>query len=250
MILVIASATAREALRSRAFLGLLALFAIGALFARVIGWISTDADAVTADVVMSLQSVVGVLVAIATGTALVHSEITQRTLYTVLARPLPRWRFVVGKYLGLAAALAAGQAAMALLGIGWLAATGAPVSPWLAVAAGLTLAEVLLMAAVSLCWTALTSPLLSAALSLATYALGHAVASAPGLVHHLTGWQQDIAIGLSALVPNLGPFAYRGDAVKGIPLPWAELAAAAAYGGLWIALLVTITVIVVRRRQL
>ena len=251
MIPVIAAATAREALRSRAFIGLLALFTVLMLLSRLVGWISsTDGHQVTAELVMSLQSVIGVLVAVATGTALVQQEITNKTLYTVLARPLPRWHFVLGKYLGLAAALAAGQAAMTALSLAYLALTGAEVQGWLLLGALLTLVEVLIMAAVGLCWTALSSPLLAAALSLATYALGHAVSSTPGLIHHISGWKQMLIIAAASLVPDLGHYTYRSDAVKGLPLPWGELGLALGYGALWIALLVTITIVVIRRKQL
>lgn len=251
MIAVIAWATCREAVRSKSFLGLLALYTVAALLARIVGWISaTDGHVVTTDLVLSLQSVVGVLVAVGTGTALVHSEIRQRTLYTVLSRPLPRWRFVLGKYLGLALALAIGQAAMLVVGLGWLAATGAPVHGWLLIAGALTAMEVLVMAAVALCWTALTSPLLAAALGLATYALGHAVATLPGLMYHLEGWRATLAVALASLMPNLGPFAYRNQAVYRLPLAPDDLLSALLYGALWIALLVTITIAVVRRKQL
>jgi ABC-type transport system involved in multi-copper enzyme maturation permease subunit len=251
MILPIADATFREALRSRAFVGLLGLFVVGVGLSRVVGWISgTDGDVITADLVMSLQSVIGVLVAVATGTALVQTEIERKTLYTIISRPLPRWRFVVGKYLGLAAALACGQVAMLAIGVGWLAATGAPVSGWLAIAGGLTAVEVLLMAAVSLCWTSLTSPLLAVALCLATYALGHAVGELPKLIYHLHGIEASLCIGLSALVPDLSRFAYRDQAVHALPISLDDLAARLAYGAAWIALLITITVAMVRRKQL
>lgn len=251
MIAIIAGATCREAVRSRAFVGLLVFYVVGALLARIVGWISaTDGHVVTTDLVMSLQSIVGVLVAVATGTALVHTEVKQRTLYTVLSRPLPRWQFVVGKFLGLAAALAIGQAAMLAIGLVWLFATGAPVHGWLVLAGLLTTVEVLLMAAASLCWTALSSPLLAAALGLATYALGHAVAALPGLMYHLDGWKRVVATGLASLVPNLGEFAYRNQAVHGMALSAAEVGERLAYGSLWITLLVVVTVAVYRRKQL
>jgi len=251
VIFIIAGATCREAVRSKAFIGLLVFFIVGALLARVVGWVSsTDGHLVTSDLILSLQSVVGVLVAIATGTALVHTEVKQCTLYTVLSRPLPRWQFVVGKYLGLAAALVIGQAAMLLIGLTWLWLTGAPVHIWLALAGMLTMVEVLLMAAAALCWTALSSPLLAAALGLATYALGHAVSSLPGLMHHLEGWKQTLTICGATLVPNLGEFAYRNDAVHGITLSLGTVWERVVYGGLWISLLVTITISVYRRKQL
>ena len=157
---------------------------------------------------------------------------------------------MLGKYLGLCLALAAGQVAMLVIGLIYLVATGAPVHSWLLIAGLLTIVEVLVMAAVSLCWTALSSPLLAAVLGLATYAIGHAVHSLPGLVHHLKGTQQTIAIVLASLVPDLGQFAYRNEAVYRTPIALDDLLMRLAYGGLWCALLVVITVSVIRRKQL
>lgn len=248
---IIANATAREAIRSPAFLGLLVLFTVAALAARVVGWVAaTGADTITADLVLSLQSAIGVLVAIATGTALVQAEIQNRTLYTVLTRPLPRWTFVVGKFAGLAIALLAGQAAMLVIGLAWLGVTGAPVTWHLLIAGGMTALEVLVMAGIALCWTALTSPLLAAALGLATYLIGHAVATLPELMGHLHGWKQGLAIAAASAVPNLGEFTYRNQAVYAIAPDWSRLGLAVVYAVLWIALLVGLTVIVLRRRQL
>ncbi len=251
MVTVIAGATFREAVRSRTFLLLLVIYLVGVLLSRIVGWISsTDGDMVTTDLVMSLQSVVGVLVAVATGTALVQTEIQQKTLYTVLSRPVERWQFVVGKYLGLAAGLAAGQLAMLVIGLAYLWLTGAAVQGWLVIAGLLTIVEVLVMAAVSLCWTSLSSPLLAAVLGLATYALGHAVASLPGLINHLSGGQQVIASVLASFVPNLGMFTYRNEAVYGLPIGLGDLGQRVAYGTLWITLLVIVSVGVLRRKQL
>ncbi len=251
MIRVVAGATCREALRSKSSLGLLAVYAVTVALSRIVGWISsTDGHIVTSDLVLSLQSVVGVLVAVATGTALMHSEIERKTLYTVLSRPLPRWHFVVGKFVGLCGALLVAQAAMLVIGLSYLWATGAPVHRWLVIGGALTAVEVLVMAAVSLCWTALSSPLLSVLFSLATYALGHAVASLPQLMHHLTGWKQMLAAAIASLVPNFGLFTYRNLAVHRVPISLADVGLAVVYGVLWMTLLVVVTVSVVRRKQL
>jgi ABC-type transport system involved in multi-copper enzyme maturation permease subunit len=250
LITVVAANTAREALRSRSFLLLLAVFGVGVLLAPVVGWISaTDGRVVTTDLVFSLLSVVGVLVAVATGTALVHNEMQQRTIYTVLSRPIPRWQFVVGKYLGLVVALVIGQVAMLLLASLALLCFGAVFNGLLLLAGALIIEEVCLMAAVSLCWTSLSSPLLAAVLSLATYALGHAVGSLPYYINHLEGAQKWLVVFLASCIPNLSGFAYRNQAVYG-EAPAAEHWLAVGTGLLWIVFLVTVTVAVLRRKQL
>ncbi|MFW5698727.1 MAG: ABC transporter permease [Planctomycetota bacterium] len=252
MILTVAGATLRESLRSRSFIGLLSLFVVFMTLSRLIGYISaTDGDLVTTDIVLSLQSIIGLLVAVATGTALMHMEIQQRTLYTVLSRPIARWQFVIGKFCGLAAALLCGQLAMLTLSLIYLWVTGAPVTPLLVLAGLLTAEEVVIMAAVSLCWTTLSTPLLAAALSLATYGLGHAVHELPGFLAYVKNdtAQWLIAV-LASLMPDLGRYAYRNQAVHGLGLAPAEAAMTVAYGLLWIALLLTVTLAIFRRRQL
>lgn len=251
MILVVAGATFRESVRSRAFLGLLAIFLVCALLTRVVGWVSsTDGHLVATDLVMSLQSIIGVLVAVATGTVLVQSEIQNKTLYTVMSRPLPRWRFVLGKYLGMAAALALGSLAMAAIGLAWVWITGAPLNGWLVIAALQTVLEILVMASVSLCLSMLAGPLLSAVLCLAVYALGHAVATLPDLIDHLQHWQRTLAVACAALIPNLGMFTFRSRAIHDQAITAGDALQSLAYAALWIALMVAVSVAVFRRKQL
>jgi hypothetical protein len=51
-------------------------------------------------------------------------------------------------------------------------------------------------------------------------------------------------------VPNLGMFTYRNEAVYQVPLEMAQLGLRLGYGLAWIALLIALTVIVFRRKQL
>lgn len=255
MILVVARATARQMLRSRTFVALLCIYCVALLLSRIVGWISgTDGNIVTADVVFSLQAVIGVLVAVATGTALIHTEIQQRTLYTILSRPLGRWEFIVGKFTGLSLGLCVGQLLMLLLGIAYLWLTGFPFSAsmiWYFLLSGaLIMVEVVIMAGVSLMFTVMSSPLLAAVLSLAMFMLGHAVATLPQLMNHLSGFQQWLAAAFASLVPNFGYFAYRNQAVYGYPPDYGELGISLIYALLWIVLLLAMTIIIFRRRQL
>ncbi|MED5371436.1 MAG: ABC transporter permease subunit [Myxococcota bacterium] len=49
------------------------------------------------------------------GVGLVYKELERRTIYTIASKPLARWRFILGKYLGLMGVLATLLAGMALL---------------------------------------------------------------------------------------------------------------------------------------
>ena len=53
------------------------------------------------DVGLASMSVFGLLIAIFVGIGLVYKEIQRRTIYTLLAKPISRGQFLVGKYFGL-----------------------------------------------------------------------------------------------------------------------------------------------------
>ena len=46
------------------------------------------------------------------GVGLVSREIDRRSIYSLLAKPLPRWEFIVGKYCGLVLTIVVNVAAM------------------------------------------------------------------------------------------------------------------------------------------
>src|SRR5215475_10460052 len=112
---VVATNTFREAVRDRVLYNLVffALLMMGA--AILVGQISIGIER---DVIISLGlsaiSVVGILIAVFLGVALVSKEMDKRTLYALLAKPVRRWEFLLGKFCGLVMTLAVNTAAMAL----------------------------------------------------------------------------------------------------------------------------------------
>ena len=58
------------------------------------------------DLGLASISIFGLLIAIFVGIGLIYKEIERKTIYTIASKPVPRWEFLVGKYLGLVATLA------------------------------------------------------------------------------------------------------------------------------------------------
>ena len=93
--------TFREAVRDRVLynLVLFALLMIGA--AILVGEISIGIERlVIINLGLSAISIFGLVMAIFIGVGLVYKEIEKRTLYSLLAKPIRRWQFLVGKYRG------------------------------------------------------------------------------------------------------------------------------------------------------
>src|SRR5271170_5035834 len=107
--------TFREAVRDRVLYNLIffALMMIGA--AVLVGQISIGIERlVIINLGLSAILLFGLVMAIFIGVGLVSKEIEKRTLYSLLAKPIRRWEFLVGKYTGLLLTLAVNTAFMTL----------------------------------------------------------------------------------------------------------------------------------------
>src|SRR2546421_3957384 len=105
-ILNIASNTFREAVRDRVLYNLIAFAVLMSAAAILVGKISINIERlVVINLGLTAVSLFGIVISIFIGIGLVSKEIEIRTLYTVLSRPVRRWEFIVGKFLGLAATL-------------------------------------------------------------------------------------------------------------------------------------------------
>ncbi len=101
-LLSIAINTHREAVRSKVLYGCLAvafvLLGISSTFSSVtVG----DEIRLISDFGLALSSLVAVGFLVISGSRLLAQELTRRTIYNILSRPISRTAFVVGKFLGL-----------------------------------------------------------------------------------------------------------------------------------------------------
>jgi ABC-type transport system involved in multi-copper enzyme maturation permease subunit len=109
----IALHTFKESVRERVLYNLIAfaLLLIGA--AILFGSISVGVEEIILiNLGLSSISVFGLLMAIFIGIGLVSKEIERRTIYSILAKPVYRAEFIIGKYLGLLLTLTTNTAIM------------------------------------------------------------------------------------------------------------------------------------------
>ena len=103
----VAATAFRESIRNRTMLAIL-LLAVGFIVsALLLAELSLDQRGrVVLDWGLFCVSAFGVLLAILVGVSQVHKEVKRKNLYVVLTRPIHRWQYVFGKYLGLGLTLA------------------------------------------------------------------------------------------------------------------------------------------------
>ena len=112
---VVATNTFREAVRDRVLYNLVffALLMMGA--AILVGQISIGIEeSVMISLGLTAISVIGIFIAVFIGVGLVSKEMDKRTLYALLAKPVRRGEFLLGKYFGLVMTLAVNTVSMAV----------------------------------------------------------------------------------------------------------------------------------------
>src|SRR6266436_5764785 len=100
---VVAFNTFREAVRDRVLYNLVFFALLMMIAAIAVGQISIGIEqTVIVTLGLSAISVIGLLISVFIGVALVSKEMDKRTLYALLAKPVRRWEFLLGKFAGLA----------------------------------------------------------------------------------------------------------------------------------------------------
>ena len=107
--------TFREAVRDRVLYNLIIFALLLVASAPLFGEISIGLEKlILVNVGLTSISIFGIIIAIFIGIGLVSKEIEKRTLYTILSRPVRRWEFITGKYLGLLLTLVVNAAFMTI----------------------------------------------------------------------------------------------------------------------------------------
>lgn len=173
---VVAVNTFREAVRDRVLYNLVffGFLMIGA--AILMGDISIGIHRlVIVNLGLSAISIIGLVMAIFIGVGLVYKEIEKRTLYTLLARPVKRWQFLVGKYAGLLLTLLVNTSFMTLglaIALYWVGRPFVASDVTVLVAVYFILLELALVTALALFFSCFSSPMLSTLFTLAIYITG------------------------------------------------------------------------------
>ncbi|WP_321413305.1 ABC transporter permease subunit [uncultured Desulfobacter sp.] len=115
-VLAIGLNTFKESIRDKIFYSLLFFAVILILVSIVLGKLTIgDPMKIIKDFGLGSISIGGTLIAIFVGIGMVYKEMEKRTIYIILSKPLARWQFLMGKYLGLSLTILVEVAVMAVL---------------------------------------------------------------------------------------------------------------------------------------
>jgi ABC-type transport system involved in multi-copper enzyme maturation permease subunit len=251
----VATNTFREAVRDRVLYNLVFFALLMMAAAILVGQISIGIDqSVIVSLGLTAISVIGLFIAIFIGVSLVSKEMDKRTLYALLAKPVERWEFLLGKFGGLVMTLAINTGAMAL---GLYAALWTVKHPlqrpdaYILVAVYLILLKLAILVAVALAFSCFTSPFLAILFSAGIYVAGvyaqnlrtmHAVDIAPATMNFLKA--------VSYALPNFENFNVMGAVSHGGVVPGALVVHATLYAIAYCAIALAAASMVFSKRNL
>jgi Cu-processing system permease protein len=254
----------RESVRDRVLYSLV-LFAVLLMgVSYLIGQLTAGQDIkIIKDFGLAAISIIGLLIAVFIGVGLVWKEVERRSIYSILAKPIRRHEFLLGKYFGLALTLAVNVAVMGASYYAVLAymATTFPesvraawpapaVDPALLAALGLILMELLLVTAVALFLSTFSSPFLSAMLTLGVWVIGTFNTDLRNFQQVVDSWVAALlARSIYYALPNFSSFDIKTQVVHGLAVPWSYVGVTTLYATAYIALLLLAAVVVFSKRD-
>lgn len=203
----IAFNTFRETVRDRVLYNLVFFALLLVATAPLLGQISIGVQRVLLiNLSLSAISVFGIVISIFVGISLVSKEIEKRTLYPVLARPVGRGEFITGKYFGLVGTLLVNTLAMSAgfyLELLLMARGSTRADANILLGIYFLFLEFVIVIALSLLFSAFSSPLLSALFALSMFVAGTFAGDLRAFAAMSHGPQKWLATATSYLVPNL-----------------------------------------------
>jgi ABC-type transport system involved in multi-copper enzyme maturation permease subunit len=250
-ILAVTANTFRETVRERILYNLVFFAVLMTLSGLLMGELSIRQDeTIIKNIGLASMDIFGTLIAIFIGVGLVSKEIERRSLYPLLAKPLSRAEFLLGKFCGLGFTLLVNVGVMTLGLYATLGATGRHLDAHLLKAVYAIYVGLLLVVAFALLFSTLTSSALAAVFTVCTVIAGRfsdVIRGMSDVTNAVPGW---LVTFLYNLVPNFRVFDLKDHAVYGDPLPWNLMAWITLYGVAYIGVVLGLAMTRFRRKDL
>jgi ABC-type transport system involved in multi-copper enzyme maturation permease subunit len=261
---LVAGSVFKESVRDRVPYSLV-LFAILLMAASyLISQLTAGQDLkIIKDLGLASIGVIGLLIAIFIGIGLVSKEVERRSIYSLLAKPVSRTSFILGKFGGLVLTLVANVSAMTvayflvLAYMHWMADPGvraawpAPaMDPWLLVPIVLILGQLTIVTAIALLFSTFSSPLLAALMTLGVWAAGHFNADLRNLETVIDSpFAVYAARAMYYLLPNFAAFDVKAQVVHGEGISLLQASVTLLYAVVYVSALLAVAVVIFRRRD-
>jgi ABC-type transport system involved in multi-copper enzyme maturation permease subunit len=247
----VAANTFRETVRERVLYNLVFFAIIMTLAGLLMGQLSIRQDEkIIKDIGLAAMELFGTMIAIFIGVGLVAKEIERRSLHPLLAKPLTRDEFFLGKFAGLGLTLLVNVSVMAGGLALTLAATGRRMDPNLLKAIYPIYLGLLLVVALALLFSTLTSSALAAVFTVGTVVAGRFSDIIRNMREVAPGAPAWLVHFLYYALPNFRNFDFKDRVAYGDPVPLAALGTVTAYAIAYTGVVLLVGLAAFRSREL
>ena len=229
---IIAVNTFREALRDKVLYLFLGFAVLLLASSKVFGILTVgEQDKIIKDLGLAGIQFFLMLIAVMMSVILISREIDSKTVYFILAKPVRRWHFLLGKYAGLMATVLVNLILMTVVLVFFVWLYGGGFDPRLFLATGMIGVEMAVLVAFATLFSVLTKPILGSVFTLAVFVVGHLSQDLWLLTRHLPGsFGRTLVSVLYYLVPNLERFNFKTEVVHQLPIPAGAIGLSVVYG--------------------
>ena len=248
---VIATNTFREALRKKTLYILLvvALVAIGT--SRFFSFLAAqDELKMIKDVSFATIEFFGAILAIFTAMGGVSGEIEKKTIYTLLAKPITRKNFIIGKFLGQSMVILLNAILISLFFIGLLISKKAVPDMEIYKSLLLIYVELLMIGAISLAVATFATDAFNIILSFFLFITGNlsiyfkqVIERTENIIFKGLGYM------LYNIIPNYENFNIRDQVVVGVNVSWQYVGQTILYGVMYIVIAVLVGIYFFQKRE-
>ena len=210
-------------------------------------------DKLILDTGLAAINILSLVVVVFVGTGLINKEIEKKTVLVLIAKPISRTEFVLGKHLGLSLVIAVLIGALSAIMLSMLSISGVPYQlDLILLATFFMFLEMVLLIAAAMMFGVITSTVLATLMTLAIFAVGHATRNILALdkIAESESFRR-VAEGLFLILPDLERLNLKNEIANGFVAPpsGGGLLENAVYGLIYTVLLLTVTIAVFERRQ-
>jgi ABC-type transport system involved in multi-copper enzyme maturation permease subunit len=245
-IAVIALNTFKEAIRDKILYNFL-IFAFFMMLASIFLGTLTIGEQIkiVKDVGLACISIFGVLISIFVGIGLVYKEIDKKTIYNIISKPISRFQFLLGKYLGLLLTVLINVITMIFALLVILYFISGTIAFTLLTAVFLIMVELMLIISIALLFSTFSTPTLSAIFTLAIYIIGHLTSD---IKIFGSGTESIVTKGFTNFLyyalPNLENFNIKAEIVHGLSVSREFIIFSLCYGLIYIGLVLLLAGII------
>jgi ABC-type transport system involved in multi-copper enzyme maturation permease subunit len=261
---ILSAITVKEGFRNKVMMGILffALVMCGLNFIITTSF-TRDLGKVAVDVGLSTMSASGLAIIFFLGMPLMSKDLDKLTVYMVLARPIPRSYYILGKFIGLSSLILVSGAILGVI-------TGLTVKIIMAMNPAyipelfswkifcystiLLLFALFIMTSLSILFTCVSSsPFIAFVLTAGTYLIGNNIELVKTFLTQSNpggGMLIKVMNVVSWIFPNLSAFDRKTVAAYGLSLHLKEVLITCSYGFMYILCILFITIFVFNKREL